>query len=135
MIKKILLVSAVLIAAVGIFIALPDSKKSEPAVKASTSLTMQTVKDEVVKGGLLIDVRTATEYAESHIDGAINLSLQDMQAGTLPTVTKDKSVYVYCHSGNRSGQATTILKEAGFQNATDLGAMTHVQSIGGVIKS
>jgi rhodanese-related sulfurtransferase len=96
---------------------------------------MQTIKDDISKGGKLIDVRTATEYESGHIDGAVNLSLQDIQAGTLPTAPKDKPVYVYCRSGNRSSQASATLKAAGYQNIIDLGTITHVQSIGGEIKT
>ena len=97
------------------------------------TMTIQTIQTDIKSGAQLIDVRTADEYNTSHIDGAINLSLQDMQSGTMPNISKDKTIYVYCHSGNRSGQATTILKAAGYK-VTDLGAITHVQSLGGIIK-
>ena len=52
----------------------------------------------------------------------------------MPTVAKNKPIYVYCHSGVRAGQATTLLKKAGYTNIIDLGAITHVQSLGGIIK-
>lgn len=104
--------------------------------QAAPSLSMQIIKNDVTNGGQLIDVRTPEEFSSGHIDGAINLSLQDIQSGKMPNVAKDKLIYVYCHSGNRSSQATVILKNAGYQNINDLGAMTHVQSLGGnVIKS
>ena len=108
---------------------------SSNSSSSTQSQTIQTIQKDVASGGQLIDVRTPAEFAESHIDGAINLSLQDIQVGALPSATKDKPVYVYCHSGNRSGQATIILKKAGYTNIIDLGAMTHVQSLGGVIKT
>lgn len=108
---------------------------SSNSSSSTQSQTIQTIQKDVASGGQLIDVRTPAEFAESHIDGAINLSLQDIQVGALPSATKDKPVYVYCHSGNRSGQATVILKKAGYTNIIDLGAMTHVQSLGGVIKA
>ena len=97
-------------------------------------LTFQTVQADIVSGGQLIDVRTPAEYSSSHIDGAINLSLQDIQQGSVPSVSKDKPVYLYCHSGSRSGQATRVLKAAGYQNIVDLGAIAHVQAMGGLIK-
>ena len=56
-----------------------------------------------------------------------------MQAGKLPDVAKDTKIYVYCHSGNRSGQATTILKNAGYTNVIDLHGLADVQTIGGKI--
>ena len=97
-------------------------------------LTFQTVQTDIAGGGQLIDVRTPAEYSNSHIDGAINLSLQDIQQGSVPSAAKDKPVYLYCHSGSRSGQATRVLKAAGYQNIVDLGAIAHVQAIGGNIK-
>lgn len=96
------------------------------------SLSFKTVQADVAKGGQLVDVRTPAEFASSHISGAMNLSLQAMQQGSLPTVTKTQPVYVYCHSGSRSSQATLILNAAGY-HVIDLGAMTHVESIGGTL--
>ena len=97
-------------------------------------LTFQAVQADLASGGQLIDVRTSSEYAAGHIDGALNLSLQDIQQGSVPSAAKTKPVYVYCHSGSRSGQAATILKAAGYQNIVDLGAIAHVQAMGGNIK-
>ena len=102
----------------------------------SPTLSIQTIQNDVSKGAQFIDVRTPEEYVAGHIDGASNMSLQDMQGGTFPAVSKDTHIYVYCHSGNRSSQATAILKSAGFTNVTDLGAITHVESLGGkIVKS
>jgi rhodanese-related sulfurtransferase len=119
----------------GLFVMTQNSNKTDASAPSKPALSMQTVKDNVSKGGQLIDVRTVPEYASGHIEGAVNVSLQDIQAGTMPTATKDKPVYVYCRSGNRSSQATAILKAAGYQNIVDLGAITDVQSMGGVIKT
>lgn len=131
---------AVLVVGVGAIVVLTnDDKKpvtaSNSTQKSTPSLSIATIQNDVKSGGQLIDVRTAEEYTAGHIDGAINLSLQDIQAGTMPSTAKDMPVYVYCHSGNRSGQATKILKAAGFTKINDLGAMTHVQTLGGTIKS
>ena len=134
--NKIVLIAIVAILGLGgLFVMTQNSNKTDASATSKLALSMRAVKDDVSKGGQLIDVRTTKEYTSGHIDGAINLSLQDIQAGTMPTVTKDKPIYVYCHSGNRSSQATSILKAAGYQNIVDLGAITHVQSIGGEIKT
>ena len=127
---KPLIISVTIILGVGglLFVAQNNNTKT-----TTPAMTMQTIQTDVNGGAQLVDVRTADEYNTSHIDGAINLSLQDMQSGTMPNISKDKTIYVYCHSGNRSGQATTILKAAGYK-VTDLGAITHVQSLGGIIK-
>lgn len=94
---------------------------------------IQAVQSSLQTGGQLIDVRTPQEFADGHIENAINLSLQDIQAGTMPAVAKDKPVYLYCQSGNRSSQATTKLKSMGYTNIIDLGAMSKVQKMGGKV--
>ncbi len=119
----------------GLYIVTQNGNQTNSSTTNISTLSMQSIKDDVSKGGQLIDVRTASEYTSGHIEGAVNLSLQDIQAGTMPAVPKDKPVYVYCHSGNRSKQATASLKSAGYQNIIDLGAITQVQSIGGEIKT
>jgi len=119
----------------------PDNGKSNDATVAGASTTAQPktfsqIQQAVADGGRLLDVRTPEEYAAGHIEEATNFPLQDLQAGTMPGTDKKQTIFVYCHSGNRSGQATTILKNAGYTNIVDLGAMTHVQSLGGkVVKS
>lgn len=131
--KYIILSIVVVLGLGGIFlISQKDTGKPETS---KPSLTIAKVQTDTANGGQLIDVRTAEEFAAGHIDGAINLSLQDIEKNIMPNVAKDKTVYLYCRSGNRSGQATVILKKAGYQNIVDLGAMTSVQAIGGTIKS
>ncbi len=109
-----------------------DISATRSTKQSSTGVTsFDQVSASIAKGGQLLDVRTAEEYAAGHIDGATNFPLQTMQAGSLPSGSKSQAIFVYCHSGNRAGQATTILKKAGYTNVTNLGAITHVESIGG----
>ncbi len=122
----------IIVAAAGGLIVLSPKAETKANVSAPT-LSIQSIKSDTAKGAQFIDVRTPAEYVAGHISGATNLSLQDMQAGRLPAVSKDTQIYVYCHSGNRSSQATAILQSAGYTKVTDLGAMTHVESLGGVI--
>lgn len=127
--KLVISITVIVLALSGVFFVVHNKSST---TNPSQQLTFQTVQSDMSAGAQLIDVRTAAEYASGHIHGATNFSLQDMQAGKLPVASKDKTVYVYCHSGNRSSQATAILKRAGF-TVVDLGAINHVQSIGGTI--
>lgn len=125
-----------LVIVVGVFFALssPNDTNSSNGTAAPESVTsFAAVEEAVAAGGQLIDVRTPQEYQDGHIKGASNLSLQAIQSGTLPSGSKDQKLFVYCHSGNRSSQATAILRKAGYSNITDLGAMTHVESMGGKV--
>ena len=91
------------------------------------------IQSNINDGAQLLDVRTAEEFDSGHFAGAINLDVEDIIAGKLPDAAKDAQLYVYCRSGNRSAQAVSLLKQAGFTNITDLGGLTDVESIGGTL--
>lgn len=95
------------------------------------SVSFSSVQQDISTGAKLFDVRTNEEFRSGHFESATNLSLQEIQSGKLPDVPKDTKIFVYCQSGNRSGQATSLLKNAGYTNITDLGGLSSVKSIGG----
>ncbi len=66
-------------------------------------------------------MRTAAEYAEGHVPGAINIS-HDELAERLAEIdsARDLEVVVYCHSGRRAGIAEALLAEQGFSNLEHL---------------
>jgi rhodanese-related sulfurtransferase len=71
--------------------------------------------------GLLLDVRTDREFEMGHIKGAAQIDFYD--AGFQEELAKlDKAVpvYVYCRSGNRSGQAAQMMKQMGFKEVYNL---------------
>lgn len=74
-------------------------------------------------GAVVYDVRTPEEFAEKRVRSAENFPLDSLEAGNLPLDAKNAPLYVYCRSGNRSAQATEILKKAGFTNVTDMGGL------------
>jgi rhodanese-related sulfurtransferase len=71
---------------------------------------------------LLLDVRTPEEFAEEHIAGAVNISLQTLPQ-RLSEIPGDKPVIVYCRSGNRSAEAVNLLRQAGYTAVTDMGGI------------
>ncbi len=76
---------------------------------------------------ILIDVRTNSEYKSGHLDGSINIPYEDIVKGVskLEDVNLDTHIIVYCKSGGRSSQAFDSLKDAGYNNVYDLGAMSN----------
>jgi rhodanese-related sulfurtransferase len=68
---------------------------------------------------IVLDVRTPSEYAAGHIAGARLLPLSELPS-RLDEVPTDQPVYVYCHSGNRSKQASEILAKAGKKDIRDV---------------
>lgn len=61
----------------------------------------------------ILDVRTIEEYNLSHIDGAINIPLDELRKD-LENLDKSKEIVVHCHSGLRSYLACRILKQKGY---------------------
>ena len=63
----------------------------------------------------VIDVRTPAETSEGHLEGAKLFDVQDAAfMSNLETLDKSADYYVYCRSGNRSGQAIATMKANGF---------------------
>lgn len=78
---------------------------------------------------LLLDVRTAGEFASGHIDGAVNIPVEEL-ASRLAEVPNDQPIVIYCRSGNRSAQAARILRSAGYAVVYDLGGIITWQAQG-----
>ena len=82
-------------------------------------------------GAILIDVRSSQEYNEKHIDGAININVEDIlnTDGALvydnSEIGFNKTIIVYCRSGSRSNTAANKLIELGYTNVYDLGSINN----------
>ena len=79
---------------------------------------------ETNDGAVLIDVRTAEEYRDGHIDGSVNIPFD--RISSVENTVKDKStpLYVHCLSGGRSGQAVSYLKQIGYTNVKNIGGIS-----------
>ncbi|MEM9451925.1 MAG: rhodanese-like domain-containing protein [Cyanobacteria bacterium P01_E01_bin.6] len=66
---------------------------------------------------LILDVRTAEEYAAGHIPGAVNIHFRELpdQLDEL-RLQNPSSIVVYCEVGVRAGIAEQTLEEAGFES-------------------
>jgi len=64
---------------------------------------------------IIIDVRTPEEFAEGHLEDAVNIDFySDMLASELSVMNKDKAYLIYCRSGGRSGSTLDIMEDEGF---------------------
>ena len=75
-------------------------------------------------GYVILDVRTAEEYAEGHIPNAVNLDHEDVPSqaeAMLPD--KDALILVYCRSGRRSKIAADALIDLGYTNVKEFGGI------------
>lgn len=71
---------------------------------------------------VVLDVRTLEEVEEGIIKNALHLDIYKGQEfiDALEDLDKSKNYYVYCRSGNRSGQACNIMEQLGFKGTYNL---------------
>lgn len=82
--------------------------------------------------GIVIDVRTQEEYEEGHLvktDKQLDLTNGEFEE-SLSEFEKDKTYYLYCRTGNRSGQAARIMKSQGFENVYNIGGFKDLANAG-----
>lgn len=99
------------------------SPPSPPPVATTTDWVDGPTAHKLVQdGATLVDVRSADEYATKHIDGAVNVPVDDV--ATHDFGGKDKPVVLYCMHGQRSGHAAEVMRSAGYTHVYLLGAMS-----------
>lgn len=81
------------------------------------SVDIKEFKTEISKSDIqLLDVRTAKEYSEGHIPGAINIDVNAFDfEENIKALDKKENVAVYCRSGRRSKVAANKLTAAGYK--------------------
>lgn len=77
------------------------------------------------EGAFLVDVRTPGEFTSGHVKGSVNIPL-DTVPNQLAKFKDKKNIVVFCRSGNRSGQAKSILEQHGFTNVINAGTWDYV---------
>lgn len=90
------------------------ASSSSPASdgSAATARALPPHREAVAQGAALIDVRTPGEFRAGHLDGAINIPLDELPR-RLGELTPGQDAVIYCRTGRRSGLARPILERAG----------------------
>lgn len=100
-----------------------SSSSVEQISETNYKVVSQTEFKTLIKAGngQLLDVRTPGEFNAGHIKNADNIDFTGSDfREKVATLDREKPVLIYCHSGNRSGKASLILKELGFKEVYDL---------------
>lgn len=70
---------------------------------------------------IVVDVRTPEEYADGHLDNALNINWYDTDfADQFAKIDKDETIYVYCKKGGRSAKAQEKLVSLGYEHVVNL---------------
>ncbi|HKK76669.1 MAG TPA: rhodanese-like domain-containing protein [Saprospiraceae bacterium] len=78
--------------------------------------------DIAAEGIQVVDVRTQEEVDQGTITGAMHIDFfaDDFQAQLEEKLDKEKPVYVFCRSGNRSNKAANMMADMGFTKVYDM---------------
>jgi rhodanese-related sulfurtransferase len=89
-----------------------------------------------VKAGepmFILDIRQADVYAKGHIKGAVNAAWGTAISDNLEKLPKDKTIMVYCYTGQTAGQTVALLNMAGFDaKSVNLGWDLGISKVEGV---
>ena len=97
------------------------------------NISTQEFKEKLeIDPGVVIDVRSREEYNGGHLkitnaqynwmNGELHSAVDEMD--------KNKTYYLYCRSGNRSGQAAKMMKEKGFGKVYNVGGFDSLAGAG-----
>jgi phage shock protein E len=96
-------------------------------VKRNLALVKQVRKEKAY----LVDVRTPEEYGSGHLKYSQNINFKsDDFKKQVSKLDKNKTVYLYCRTGNRSGKAADTLRALGFKTAYNIGGFEALKSTG-----
>ena len=83
---------------------------------------------ELIKNGaIILDVRTKGEYADGHIKGSINISVDQLINNLHRFKNKEQALITCCASGMRSSSAKSILKLNGYTQVHNGGSWQSLQ--------
>lgn len=115
--RTLLAISSLTLSLFGIFARSPDAKVSPAEARELLAAKPPAI---------LIDVRTEGEFKGGRIPGALLLPFDEItrESATAIIPAKDSKVIVYCRSGRRSSIAAKTLRDLGYSNVRDLGAIS-----------
>jgi len=122
--KRSLMVAGIVAASVLLLGCGDDGTSTDAGSSASGSDIATDTESAVPSDAVIIDVRSAEEFAAGHLEGALNYNVEDgTLAEQLSSLDPNGNYIVYCRSGRRSAVATDMMRAAGFDSVTDLGAL------------
>lgn len=101
-------------------------------LKRGGQISAEAAADSLQKGALVIDVRSAGEFAARHLPGALNIPLDEVETAT-PWRVQDKNqiLLLHCQSGLRSAAAQKKLTSLGYARVYNLGSYARAAQIVG----
>ncbi len=86
------------------------------------------LKEAIENKAFVVDVRSAGEFSDGSVKGAVNIPLDQIN-NNIAKFKGKKQVVVFCRSGMRSGQAKSILERNGIENVINGGGINNMNSV------
>lgn len=96
--------------------------------KWNRPLDMDEAKSLLGQGAVMVDVRSAPEFAKNTVHGAVNLPLEELEQHV--DKIKDTPCLLFCNSGARSHIAMLKLQESGLDDVYNVGAFGRAETLG-----
>jgi rhodanese-related sulfurtransferase len=109
--RLLILVGAVLIVAASVYWYMLPKAADEDYGDVTVEQAAELIQEKASL--VILDVRTDAEFGDGHIEGAINIPVNELE-GRLGELDRGEEMLVYCRTGNRSSTAVSILKENDF---------------------
>ena len=87
------------------------------------------IKEMIKEGAPIIDVRTPDEFRGGHVDGSINIPMQEFVARIEEVNAFSRPLILCCASGGRSGQVTSYLNARGDKEVYNGGGWLEVNAL------
>ena len=85
-------------------------------------------KELIQQGAVIIDVRSKGEYRGGHIQGSINIPVDELRQNLGKLKDKNQVIITCCASGMRSASAKSILKASGYAKVHNGGGWSSLKS-------
>lgn len=90
-----------------------------------SALNCDEIRQTMLSGATLLDVRTTDEFNSSALPEAKNIPLANLPLFAHEHLDKDEPVLIYCVSGGRAIIAEKILQALGFSDVTNISSVRH----------
>lgn len=103
-----------------------QNAKEKETMQGYEQITQKEAKEIMEENSdcVVIDARTAEEFSEGHIPGAVNLDYEETEEKAAEVVPeKDTLILIYCRSGRRSKIAAETFVSLGYENVKEFGGI------------
>ncbi|MBL9126560.1 MAG: rhodanese-like domain-containing protein [Verrucomicrobiales bacterium] len=100
------------------------------ALKRSLSVPESVAHRLLAEGAVVVDVRSPAEFAQDHVEGAVNVPLGEIAQHIAQAVPDRRTpVLAYCQGGGRSAIASHRMRALGYERVYNLGSLGRAKSL------